>query len=49
MLGMRLIHIEMKVLLGQQQLRLVMDKAEDLPRKMLEGENLPFWIAMLLN
>jgi hypothetical protein len=48
MLGMRLIHREMKVLLlGQQLLRLVMDKAENLPRKMWEGENLPFWIAML--
>ena len=49
MLGMRLIHKVMKVPLVPQLLRLVMDKAEDLPRKMLEGENLPFWIAMLLN
>jgi len=49
MLGMRLIHRVMKVLLGQQLLRLVMDKAEDLPKKVLEGENPPFWIAMLLN
>ena len=40
MLGMQPIHKEMKVPLVPQLLRLVMDKAEGLPRKMLEGENL---------